>query len=85
MVAAVGAVVIALMVYSSMSLGGYRVEVCKEFQGQRACRTAAGSTEAAALRTANDNACAQISSGMTDSMNCQASDPISIKWIEKGR
>lgn len=81
-VAAVAIAFLALMIYSSMDLGGYRVEVCKEFQGRSACRTAAGATEETALRTASDNACALISSGMTDSIACQSTSPVSVKWLE---
>lgn len=74
--------VIGLMIYSSLDLAGYRVEVCKEFQGRTACRTASGATRDAALRTASDNACALISSGMTDSIACQGTTPTSVKWLK---
>ena len=61
---------IAIMYTSTQGLKAYRVEVCMEFQGQSACRIASGSTKEHAQRTATDNACALISSGMTDSMSC---------------
>ena len=57
-IAGVAIAVIGLMVYSSLDLAGYRVEVCKEYQGRTACRTASGANREAALRTASDNACA---------------------------
>jgi hypothetical protein len=72
-VAAAGACLLGLMIYSTASLGGYRVEVCKEFRGQQACGTAEGSSESAARHTATQVACAKISSGMTA--------PVKITWL----
>ena len=72
---------VALLAY--MSLGGrkFRVEVCVEYQGRTNCRTAAGPSQQQALRTATDNACATIASGMTDSMSCGQKPPTSIRWL----
>ncbi|HLH41282.1 MAG TPA: hypothetical protein VKX39_19190 [Bryobacteraceae bacterium] len=74
------AAVLAVIIYSSMNLARYRVEVCIEYQGRSACRTAAGSTRDFALRTATANACAQIASGVTDSTACERSEPSSVNW-----
>ena len=79
----VAAVVIGLMVYSSVSLGGYRVEVCKAFQGHEACGTAVGTTETEAMNTATQVACAKISSGMTDSNQCQSGNPVRVTWLKR--
>ena len=73
---------LALAIYSARGLTAYRVEVCMAYDGRNACRSASGADKEGALRTASDNACAQISSGMTDSMACGRSTPISIKWLE---
>ena len=75
-------VLACLMVWSSMGLTAYRVEVCMAYEGRAACRTASGAEKESALRTASDNACALISSGMTDSMACGRSVPTSVKWLE---
>ena len=78
------AVVIAAVVYTSLSAGAgrYRCEVCVEFQGRKSCRIAAAATAQQALRTAQDNACAEISSGMSDSMQCgNYTQPVSVKWL----
>jgi hypothetical protein len=72
-----------LILYSTMSLGGYRVEVCMGFNGQTNCRTATGSTEEFALRTATSNACAAIASGVTDSIACERSEPKKVSWLKK--
>ena len=82
-IVAVAVVVIALMAYSTSSLGGFRVEVCKSFQGREACGTAVGSSEMDAMNTATQVACAKISSGMTDSHNCQVSNPIKVNWLKR--
>ena len=50
-------------------------EVCVTFHGQSACREAAGQTEEAAMRTAVENACAFLASGMTQSVACTGTAP----------
>jgi hypothetical protein len=66
-----------------MNLAQYRVEVCMDFEGRSSCRTAAGSTEEFALRSATDNACALIATGVTDTMACTRSQPRSVRWIKR--
>jgi hypothetical protein len=58
-------------------LGSMRVqcEVCVTFRGQRTCRTATGATPEEARRTATDNACAFLASGMTDGIACANTPP----------
>lgn len=80
----VGVVLVGLMAYSTLSLGGYKVEVCKSYQGREACGTAVGSTEAEAMNAATTVACAKIASGMTESTQCQATNPVKVQWL-KGR
>lgn len=72
------AVFFGYVIYSSMGLDQFRCEVCMEFRGQTACATAAGTTPQEAQRTATDTACAQISSGVTDSIACSQSVPKSV-------
>lgn len=78
-----GIVFAAIMYTSTRGLRSFRVEVCINYQGRSACRTASGATEEAAMRTARDNACAMISSGMTDSIACQNTPPSKVAWLEK--
>ena len=66
---------IALVVYSSFQVGGTRCEVCIQFLGAQDCRTVDGATEKEALRAAITNACAQLSSGVTDSLACERTRP----------
>ena len=76
-------IVIGFVIYTTMEAGSskYRCEVCVEFQGRTQCRTASAATEMLARRTAQENACAFISSGVTDSMQCGSSQPVSVKWL----
>jgi len=69
------AVILAIMIYSSMNLTSHRVEVCMDFGGKTNCKIASGATEMDALRTATTNACAEIAFGVTDTMNCGRTEP----------
>lgn len=73
---------VAFLVYSSLGLGRVRVEVCIEFKGRTGCRSAAAPNEEEAVRTASDNACARIASGMTDSIACSRTEPKSIRRLD---
>ena len=75
------AIVIGFIVYTTLSVKRYRCEVCVQFQGQTKCRIGVADTEMQARRTAQENACAFISSGVTDSMQCGNTEPVSVKWL----
>jgi len=75
-------IVLGVIVYTSFNLASHTVEVCMGFGGQTACRTASGSSKDFALRTAINNACSQISSGVTDSGICERSEPLKETWIK---
>jgi hypothetical protein len=74
------AAVLAVIVYSTMNLAKIRVEVCVQFNGRTSCRTAKGSTKEFTLRTATQNACAEIASGVTDSIACEHAEPLKVTW-----
>ncbi len=74
--------VIGYIIYSSMNLAGHRVEVCITYNGRTSCRTASGSTEEFARRTATTNACAEIASGVTDSIGCENTTPDRVKVLK---
>lgn len=76
------AAILALIVYSTMSMAAHRVEVCVAFNGHTACRTTSGASQEFALRTAIQNACAEIASGVTDSIACERSTPTKITWLK---
>jgi hypothetical protein len=74
--------VLAVLVYSSMSLRQYRVEVCMQYSGRTECRVASGTSREFALRTATSNACALIASGVTETRGCEMAPPVSVKWLD---
>jgi len=77
------AIVLALIAYSTLHGPRYRVEICMAYQGHSACKTVSARSEEAALRSGRENACADISSGVTDTVRCQNTDPQSIKWLSR--
>ena len=77
------AVVLAVLLFSTMTLAKFRVEVCVTFNGRSDCRIASADTEEHALRTATTNACGLLASGVTDSLACEHSVPTSVRWLKK--
>ena len=75
--------IVGAVIWSTIGTNRYRVEVCMEFQGRSNCRVASASTEKQALQTGVDNACALISSGVTDSIACTSSQPVSVRWLSR--
>ena len=73
---------IGLLAYLTLGQKQIRAEVCVEFQGRKNCRTAAGPTQEQAVRTATDNACATITNGMTESMTCGRTPPVSVRFLD---
>ena len=74
--------VLGVIIYSSMTLAAHRVEVCIEFNGRTNCKIASGVSEEFAIRTATDNACGEIASGVTDSMNCARTLPSKLTVLK---
>lgn len=66
---------IGFVVWSSLHVGGVRCEVCIEFEGRRACRAVDGATDQDALAGARTNTCAQLASGVTQTMACERTVP----------
>ena len=74
---------IALVAYSTFNGPRFRVEVCMAYQGRSSCRTVSAKSEQAAVRAGTENACADIASGVTDTMRCVETEPKSVKWLRK--
>ena len=53
------------------------------FQSRSSCRTVSAKSEQAAIRSAASNACAEIVSGVTDTIKCEQSEPVEINWLER--
>ena len=76
------AALMALIVYSTLNTAAHRVEVCIQFNGRTSCRTTAGATRENALRAAISNACADLSSGVTEVLGCERTEPTKINWLK---
>jgi hypothetical protein len=73
--------VLVAIVYMTFSLSrGVRGEICMEFNGRTACKTVSGDTRQHVLQTGVSNACADISSGVTDTIACEHAEPKSVTW-----
>jgi hypothetical protein len=75
LVSGVLVVLIAVVVYSTFQIGGVRCEVCIQFHGREVCRSVDGTTEAEALSAATTNACALLTSGVTNVLACERTPP----------
>ncbi|MFQ5668600.1 MAG: hypothetical protein ACE5I7_19515 [Candidatus Binatia bacterium] len=72
------ALFMALVVYRSFHVAGYRCSVCITYREHSACRTVEGPTAQEARRGAVTNVCAQLASGVTDSMACERLQPTKV-------
>jgi hypothetical protein len=77
------AAVAALIAYSTLGGPKYRVEVCMFFAGRFNCKTVTGRSESATLRGGIQNACADIASGVTETMGCEGAEPKSVRWLQR--
>ena len=64
-----------IVVYRSLDIAGVRCEVCITYRGRSQCRTVEGTSEEEVRMAARTNACAFLSSGVTDSMACGRTPP----------
>jgi hypothetical protein len=66
---------IGLVIYNSFHVSDFECTVCIEFEGRNVCRTVTGETETEGLQSATNNACALLTSGMTDTIRCSRTPP----------
>ncbi len=74
---------LGLVAYATLHGPRYRAEVCVEFSGRKACRTVSAKSEQAAIRAGTEGDCADIASGVTDTMRCVGAEPASVKWLQR--
>ena len=70
---------IGYIIYGSMARVERQCELCIEYRGQTECRSGAGATDEEARAAATMTACAELASGMAESINCQNTWPKSIQ------
>lgn len=73
----------ALVVYRSLQIPTVECEVCITFRGQAECRTVGGASSQEARAAAVTNACALISSGVTDTLACERTPPTKVLCSDK--
>jgi hypothetical protein len=69
------ALTVALLVSAMLRQARVSCEVCVTFHGAARCQTALGPDRAEAIKTATDNACGFLASGMADSISCGRTRP----------
>ena len=77
-----GAVFIAAMFFATQRESAVQCELCMEFGGRTACRTASAVDRDAAVRGAITTACAVLSSGVTQGLECDRTPPRSLSCSE---
>jgi len=73
----------SLIAYSTMNGPRYRLQLCMAYDGHTSCKSVSAKSETGALRSAAENACADIASGVTDTMRCEQTPPKSVKWLQR--
>ena len=84
-VGVLGLLTVAAIVLAVSTAYTESCEVCVTFHGRTQCRAAHGPTRDEAIRTATDNACAFLASGMTEVVQCQSARPASVTCASAGR
>jgi len=74
---------VSLVIYSTTGLAQYSCKACIEYKGRTDCGTASGTSEEEAVQTAISVACANLSSGVTESIECSNTKPISVECRQK--
>ena len=72
------AATVGLLIYAMLQQAKASCEVCIAFHGNTQCRAAVGPTRDEAIRTATDNACGFLASGMANSIACSKTPPVKV-------
>ena len=70
---------LAALVFATLRETAVACEVCVEFGGRSACRRATAAERSEALQMAQSTACAELSGGVTQGMQCQRTPPRSAE------
>jgi hypothetical protein len=79
---AVGAAFLAALVLATLDQMRVHCEVCMVYRGHQACQEARATDRSQALQQATSSACARISSGVTDGIQCNNTPPASVRCSE---
>jgi hypothetical protein len=75
-------VFLAALVFATLRETAVACEVCVEFGGQDACRRSSAADREQALQMAQSTACAVLSAGVTQGLQCQRTPPRSAKCLD---
>ena len=70
---------VSVLVMALMKEAQVECEVCIDFDGGRACRTAIASSRERAISGATTAACVVLSAGVTAGIQCSNTSPISLR------
>ena len=74
--------VLVVIIWSTMNMSQVKIKACMQYEGRTNCATASGATKEFATRTAISTACASISGGVTGTIGCEGSKPVSIEEMD---
>lgn len=69
----------AALVFTLLRETATTCEVCVDFAGRSACRRSSAAESGEAIRMAQSTACAVLSGGVTQGMQCQRTAPRSVQ------
>ena len=72
----------ALLYFAVVAQAGFECEACVVAHGRTLCRSVRGESPQDAAQRAKQNACAILVSGVTDTLRCQKSQPVSVRCKE---
>lgn len=76
------ALFVALLTWGLRQQASVECHVCIRFEGRTECLVGQGESEAMAIQAARTGACAQLGSGVTDSVKCGSAAPESLRCRE---
>ena len=68
---------LAIVIYTALGQSRVTCEVCMSYQGRQACETTSAADSAEALMQATSSACSRVSSGVTGTIQCNNTRPLS--------
>ena len=77
-----GAIFLAALVWTTLAQSSVECEVCVDYGGDSACRSVAASDSGEAARQAQATACAILSRGVTQGLECDRTLPRSVRCSE---
>ncbi len=79
---AIALLFVGALLYATFGMGEAECEVCLEFRGRNACATVSAQNREEAIQQASSTACAGISAGVTQAMECSRTFPESVRCTQ---